>query len=224
MESVTLETLLKQLNSNDPVVVAGGLNQLMKKTPNEEFKKVVKLLDIIQLFSSSTNIGCYNVASYLPDLLTKKSILFDQTIIQALSPKNCGGCLLCLLLIIIKLIPSLEGKFYSFIINYLGDYDGKIFEKKSFNTFAQRIYESIDLDSSKKEDLCQKMNEGPFKDYILGMGRLITDDKFIEVSRNNSKEANEIIETHIKQKDKFDYEEAGEILKIISERSAKTEQ
>ena len=40
MESLTPETLLKQLNSNDPVIVASGLNQLMKKTPNEEFKKV----------------------------------------------------------------------------------------------------------------------------------------------------------------------------------------
>ena len=67
------------------------------------------------------------------------------------------------------------------------------------------------------------MNEGAYKDYILGMGRLITDDKFLEVSKNNSKEANEIIETHIKQKDKFDFEEAGEILKIISERTSKIE-
>ena len=32
MESLTPETLLKQLNSNDPVIVASGLNQ--RGTPN----------------------------------------------------------------------------------------------------------------------------------------------------------------------------------------------
>lgn len=213
MESTTYEPLVKKIQSTDPNEVAAGLSELLKIKNQNEFKSIVSSLDLVSIFSSKNNISCFKVANNLTDLLTKKSILSEETVIQSLTKNNCGGCFLCLLLLIVKIIPSLEGKLYSFIINYLGDYNGNLFEKKAFNLFARRIYENFNFESDEKE-LCKRMKEGSFKDYIMGMGKLLTDERFVELSKNDSKEANDEIESFIKAKDGFNYDIACELLKF----------
>lgn len=213
MESFPNEHLIKKLQSEDPQEVSSGLSELLKLKNQNEFKSVVSSLDLVSIFSNKNNISCFKVVNYLPDLLTKKSILSEETVIQSLTKNNCGGCFLCLLLLIVKIVPSIEAKLYSFIISYLGDYNGSLFEKKAFSLFARRIYENFDFESKEKE-LCKRIKEGSFKDYIMGMGKLITDERFVELCKNDSKEANDEIESFIKVKDGFNYDIACELLKF----------
>ena len=37
---------------------------------------------------------------------------------------GCGGCLMSVIFLIVGSLPSLETKFYNYVINYLGDYEG----------------------------------------------------------------------------------------------------
>ena len=111
MES-TNDSLVKKIQSNDPNEAASGLSELLKIKNQNEFKNIVSSLDLISIFSSKNNISCFKVANNLTDLLTKKSILSEETVIQSLTKNNCGGCFLCLLLLIVKIIPSLEGKLF----------------------------------------------------------------------------------------------------------------
>ena len=166
--------------------------------------------DLCKIFTKKQNYTNQNVVSFLPDLLNKISVLKDENIFTCFN--GCGGCLITLFFLIVGSIPALETKIYNYIINYLGDYDGKILEKKSFMVLAEKIVE--DLNNSDKE-ICERINNKTWKDYLQATGVLFSSNEFVEKSKEDSHKVNKFVEDYIIKHDSFNKENAKEIIKLI---------
>ena len=166
--------------------------------------------DLYTIFTKKRNYSNQNIASLLPDLLNKISVLKDENVFTCFN--GCGGCLLTIFFLIVGNIPSLETKIYNFIINYLGDYDGVIFEKKSFNIMAQRIVEDL---KNSDDEICERFNNKIWKDYLQATGILFSSNEFVEKSKEDSHKVNKFVEDYIKKNDGFNKENAKEIIKLL---------
>ena len=216
MESYSLENVFKNLYSDNFLSIDKMINYLLKKCTDEEFKSIItnKQFNLVKLFTNETNIKSKKIAIFLPDLLTKISIYTHKNIIECFN--NCGACFLCAIFNIIQNCPSLEGKFYSFLISYLGDYDGDILEKKSFKTCAEKTFNIFNKDLNKNDiEYCKHMEKGEWCDYIEGMGILFINDLFVERIKENPKSINQIIEQFIKDKNCFNKINAQELIDIV---------
>ena len=216
MESYSLENVLQNLYSDSFISIENMLNYLLKKCTDEEFKSIIKnkKFNLVQLFTKESNLKSKKIAIFLPDILTKISIYTHKNIIESFN--NCGACFLCVFFNIIQNIPSLEGKFYSFLISYLGDYDGDILEKKSIKICAERTYNIFNKDLNNNNiEYCHHMEKGEWCDYIEGMGKLFINDLFVEKIKNNPKGINQVIENFIKEKNCFNKNNADELINFV---------
>ena len=195
------DQLINDLESNNSDKISTALNYLMLKCSNDDFISITKKLNLFKVFLSPSSITNKKIANYLPDLLTKKSVLTKHNIIQCFSKNNCGGCFLTAIFNLSHNIPSIQQKMYSYIVNYLEDYEGVVFERKSFGEFAKRIWECFD-----KND---------FKNYVQGMGCLFANEKFVEFVKEDPKLANHKIEEFIKENDGFDKGKAELFIKTM---------
>ena len=83
---------------------------------------------------------------------------------------------------IVANVPLLETKLYNFIINYLGDYDGVILEKKSFMAMAKRIVGDL---KDTNDEICERFNNNIWKDYLQATGVLFSSNEFVEKSKED---------------------------------------
>ena len=118
--------------------------------------------------------------------------------------------------LIVGNIPSLETKLYNFVINYLGDYDGMILEKNSFNKMASKINEDL---KNSDEEICSRFNNSIWKDYLQATGILFSSNDFVEKSKEDSAKVNNFVEEYIKNHDGFNKENAKEIIKLLKEKN-----
>ena len=213
-EEDIIQGMIKKANSDNPKEVKEGLNYICKKMKSEKLKNIClnknSNFDLYKIFTKKQNYSNQNVVSILPDLLNKISVLKDENIFTCFN--GCGGCLITIFFLIVGNIPALETKIYNYIINYLGDYDGVILEKKSFMIMAQKIVE--DLNNSDKE-ICERFNNQIWKDYLQATGVLFSSNEFVEKSKEDSHKVNKFVEDYIKKHDGFNKENAKEILKLM---------
>ena len=104
-------------------------------------------------------------------------------------------------------IPSLEIKFYNYIINYLGHYGGVILKKKSFMIMEQRIMEDI---KDSDEEIWERFGGNISKDYVQTAGVLFGSNDFSEKSKEDLYEVNKFVEDYIEKHDGFNKEKAKE--------------
>ena len=123
--------------------------------------------------------------------------------------------LMTVIFLIVANVPLLETKLYNFIINYLGDYDGVILEKKSFMAMAKRIVGDL---KDTNEEICERFNNNIWKDYLQATGVLFSSNEFVEKSKEDSSEVNKFVEDYIKKHDGFNKGNAIEILKLLKEQ------
>lgn len=211
-------SILDQLNSNDISEVEKGLNYLNKNMKPNEIMKLINLndnkgLNLYKIFFKKQNLSSAKIASLLPPVLNKISVFKGENIFVSFN--ECGGCLLTILFLIVAYNPKLEEKIYNFIINYLGDYNGHLIEKKSFAICANKTKEELQENENDKE-YCEKLRNGNWKDYIQGMGVLFSDDTFVDKVKEDSKKVNEFVENFIKKNNAFDKNKAKELIKEIA--------
>ena len=217
MESEDINEIIKKTNSDNLTEVEESLNYICKKMKSKELKTIIldknSKFNLYKIYTKKKNYSNQKIASLLPDLLNKISVLKDENIF--ISFNGCGGCLITVIFLIVGNLPSLESKFYNFIINYLGDYDGVIFEKNSFMKMAERIVD--DLKESECE-ICERFNNNVWKDYLQATGILFSSNEFVEKSKEDSHEVNKFIEDYIKKHDGFNKEKAKEIIQLLIEK------
>ena len=213
-EEDIIRGMINKANSDNTIEVTEGLNYICKKMKSENLKNICSNknynFDLYTIFTKKRNYSNQNIASLLPDLLNKISVLKDENVFTCFN--GCGGCLLTIFFLIVGNIPSLETKIYNFIINYLGDYDGVIFEKKSFNIMAQRIVEDL---KNSDDEICERFNNKIWKDYLQATGLLFSSNEFVEKSKEDSHKVNKFVEDYIKRNDGFNKENAKEIIKLL---------
>jgi len=218
MEMDDESKILQKCYSDNIIEVEEGLNYISKKMKSENIKKILmdkdNNLNLEKIYSKKQNYTNAKISSLLPDLLNKISILKDENVI--LSFNGCGGCLMSIIFIIVGNCPSLETKFYNFIINYLGDYDGVIFEKKSFNIMAQKVAENF---NESNKEICERFNNNIWKDYLQATGTLFGSNEFVDKAKENPKKVNEFIEDYIKKHDSFNKDNAKKILQLLINES-----
>ena len=216
MESINeeIKNIIKKANTDNLTEVEEGLNYICKKMKSNDLKNICSnkdyRFDIYKIFTKKQNFTNQKIASLLPDLLNKISVLKDENVFTCFN--GCGGCLLTIFFLIVGNIPSLETKIYNFIINYLGDYDGVIFEKKSFNIMAQRIVEDL---KNSDDEICERFNNKIWKDYLQATGILFSSNEFVEKSKEDSHKVNKFVEDYIKKNDGFNKENAKEIINLL---------
>jgi hypothetical protein len=212
--------ILSELYSNNQEKVYNKLYSLINKTEEKIFKNLINSpnLNIPKIFIY--NIKHKPICNLLPDFLLKTSIYLNKNVIKCFN--NCGACFLCVCFNIVYYIPSLEGKIYSFLLNYLGDYDGKILEKKSFKecclrtaNLFQDFYNKNNNEKNENKEYCKNMEKNIWSDYIQGMGRLFIDDDLVEKIKEDPEDMNYLIEKFIKDNDVFDYDKAEEFVNNI---------
>ena len=209
------DQLINDLESNNSDKISTALNYLMLKCSNDDFISITKKLSLFKVFLSPSSITNKKIANYLPDLLTKKSVLTKHNIIQCFSKNNCGGCFLTAIFNLSHNIPSIQQKMYSYIVNYLEDYEGVVFERKSFGEFAKRIWECFDKNDENNVEYCMRITNDNFKNYVQGMGCLFANEKFVEFVKEDPKLANHKIEEFIKENDGFDKGKAELFIKTM---------
>ena len=213
----TIKNMIDKTNSDNIEEVEEGLNYICKKIKSKDFEKIClnenSNFNLYQIFTKKENYSNQKIASLLPELLNKISILKDENIFLCLN--NCGGCLMAIIFLIVGSVPSLETKLYNFVINFLGDYDGMILEKKSFKKMADKILEDL---KNSDEEICTRFNNGVWKDYLQATGILFSSNEFVEKSRENSSKVNKFVEEYIKNHDGFNKENAKEIIKLLKEQ------
>ena len=201
-EDKIIEEIIKKTNSDNLIEVEEGLNYICKKMKSKDLKQIVldknSNFNLYKIYTKKQNYTNQKIASLLPDLLNKISVLKDENIF--ISFNGCGGCLITVIFLIVGNLPSLESKFYNFIINYLGDYDGVILEKNSFMKMAERILN--DFKESECE-ICERFNNNIWKDYLQATGVLFSSNEFVEKSKEDSHEVNKFVEDYIKKHDLF---------------------
>jgi len=216
MDEISL--ILNDLYSSNQNTVQNKLHSLLFKTEEKIFKLLISSpkLNIPKIFVN--NIKNAAICKLFPDFLIKTSIYLNKNIIKCYN--NCGACFLCTCFNIVTYCPSLEGKIYSFLLNYLGDYEGKILEKKSFkecclrttNFFIDYYNNNNDINNI---EYCKIMKKEIWSDYIQGMGRLFIDDDLVEKIKEDPEDMNYLIEKFIKDNEIFDYNKAEEFIKNI---------
>ena len=215
MESINEETknIIKKANSDNLNEVEEGLNYICKKMKSNDLKNICSNkdygFDIYKIFTKKQNYTNQKIASFLPDLLNKISILKDENIFMCFN--GCGGCLITVIFLIVGNVPSLQTKLYNFVINYLGDYNGAIFEKNSFMKMAEKIVDDL---KESDDEICGRFNNSIWKDYLQATGELFTSNEFVEKSQEDSTKVNKIIEDYIK-KNGFNKQNAKDLLKLI---------
>ena len=213
-ENDVLKEMVNKTNSDNLKEVDEGLNYICKKIKSKDLKTICSdknyNFDLYKIYTKKQNYSNQKIASFLPDLLNKISVLKDENIFTCFN--GCGGCLMTVIFLIVGNIPSLETKFYNYIINYLGDFDGVILEKKSFKIMAEKIVG--DLKDSNKE-ICERFNNSIWKDYVQATGVLFSSNEFVEKSKEDSYEVNQFVENYIKKHDGFNKENAREIINLI---------
>ena len=216
-EDKIIEEIIKKTNSDNLIEVEEGLNYICKKMKSKDLKQIVldknSNFNLYKIYTKKQNYTNQKIASLLPDLLNKISVLKDENIF--ISFNGCGGCLITVIFLIVGNLPSLESKFYNFIINYLGDYDGVILEKNSFMKMAERILN--DFKESECE-ICERFNNNIWKDYLQATGVLFSSNEFVEKSKEDSHEVNKFVEDYIKKHDGFNKENAKQIIKLLMEK------
>ena len=216
-EDKIIEEIIKKTNSDNLIEVEEGLNYICKKMKSKDLKQIVldknSNFNLYKIYTKKQNYTNQKIASLLPDLLNKISVLKDENIF--ISFNGCGGCLITVIFLIVGNLPSLESKFYNFIINYLGDYDGVILEKNSFMKMAERIVN--DFKESECE-ICERFNNNIWKDYLQATGVLFSSNEFVEKSKEDSHEVNKFVEDYIKKHDGFNKENAKQIIKLLMEK------
>ena len=215
MESINEETknIIKKANSDNLNEVEEGLNYICKKMKSNDLKNICSNkdygFDIYKIFTKKQNYTNQKIASFLPDLLNKISILKDENIFMCFN--GCGGCLITVIFLIVGNVPSLQTKLYNFVINYLGDYNGAIFEKNSFMKMAEKIVDDL---KESDDEICGRFNNSIWKDYLQATGELFSSNEFVEKSQEDSTKVNNIIEDYIK-KNGFNKQNAKDLLKLI---------
>ena len=213
-ENYIIKEMISKANSDNTKEVEEGLNYICKKIKSKDLKLICTdknyNFNLYEIYTKKQNYSNYKIAALLPDLLNKISVLKDENIFTSFS--GCGGCLMTTFFLIVGNIPSLETKFYNYIINYLGDYDGVILEKKSFMIMAQRIMEDL---KDSDEEICERFNTNIWKDYVQATGVLFSSNDFVEKSKEDAYEVNQFVENYIKKHDGFNKEKAKEILNLL---------
>jgi hypothetical protein len=212
-----IKSMIKKANSDNVLEVEEGLNYICKKLKSKELEKIClsKSIDfnLYKIYTKKANYSVQKIALLLPDLLNKISVLKDENIFKCFN--GCGGCLMTVIFLIVGNIPSLETKFYNFVINYLGDYDGMILEKNSFKKMADKIVEDL---KNSNEEICTRFNNSIWKDYLQATGILFSSNDFVEKSKEDSSKVNTFVEEYIKNHDGFNKENAEEIVKLLKEQ------
>ena len=215
MESINeeIKNIIKKANSDNLNEVEESLNYICKKMKSNDLKKICSNkdygFDIYKIFIKKKNYTNLKIASLLPDLLNKISILKDQNIFICFN--GCGGCLITVIFLIVGNVPSLQTKLYNFVINYLGDYNGAIFEKNSFMKMAEKIVDDL---KESDDEICGRFNNSIWKDYLQATGELFSSNEFVEKSQEDSTKVNTIIEDFIK-KNGFNKQNAKDLLKLV---------
>ena len=215
MESINeeIKNIIKKANSDNLNEVEEGLNYICKKMKSNDLTNICSNkdygFDIYKIFIKKKNYTNPKIASLLPDLLNKISILKDENIFMCFN--GCGGCLITVIFLIVGNVPSLQTKLYNFVINYLGDYNGAIFEKNSFMKMAEKIVDDL---KESDDEICGRFNNSIWKDYLQATGDLFSSNEFVEKSQEDSTKVNTIIEDFIK-KNGFNKQNAKDLLKII---------
>lgn len=214
MESKNLsnESLLNKLNSSDESEIEGGINYLCKTIKPKDFMKIIDQgFNISKIYSNIENLNNTKIASSLPEILNKISAFQGDNIFCCFN--GCGGCLLAVFFIIVASNPNLEEKIYNYLINYLGDFNGCILEKKSFFACAQKTEKEFEAKKNEKNvEFCERIKEGVWKDYVQGMGLLFSNDDFVEKTKENSRKVNTFVEEYIKSNNGFNKKIAQEII------------
>ena len=216
-EDKIIEEIIKKTNSDNLIEVEEGLNYICKKMKSKDLKQIVldknSNFNLYKIYTKKQNYTNQKIASLLPDLLNKISVLKDENIF--ISFNGCGGCLITVIFLIVGNLPSLESKFYNFIINYLGDYDGVILEKNSFMKMAERIVNDF---KESEYEICERFNNNIWRDYLQATGVLFSSNEFVEKSKEDSHEVNKFVEDYIKKHDGFNKENAKQIIKLLMEK------
>ena len=213
----TINNMIDKANSDNIEEVEEGLNYICKKIKSKDFEKIClnenSNFNLYKIFTKKSNYSNQKIASFLPELLNKISVLRDENIFLCFN--NCGGCLMSIIFLIVGSLPSLETKFYNFVINYLGDYDGMILEKNSFKKMADKILEDL---KNSDEEICTRFNNSIWRDYLQATGILFSSNDFVDKSREDSSKVNKFVEEYIKSHDGFNKENAKEIIKLLKEQ------
>jgi len=213
----TINNMIDKANSDNIEEVEEGLNYICKKIKSKDFEKIClnenSNFNLYKIFTKKSNYSNQKIASFLPELLNKISVLRDENIFLCFN--NCGGCLMSIIFLIVGSLPSLETKFYNFVINYLGDYDGMILEKNSFKKMADKILEDLKISD---EEICTRFNNSIWRDYLQATGILFSSNDFVDKSREDSSKVNKFVEEYIKNHDGFNKENAKEIIKLLKEK------
>ena len=213
----TIQKMLNQINTDKVKEVEEGLNYICRKISSKDLKKICSSEDnkfnLYKIFTKKANYTNQKIAVLLPEFLNKISVLKDENIFNSFN--GCGGCLMAVIFLIVGNLPSLETKFYNYVINYLGDFDGMILEKNSFKKMAEKIVEDL---KDSDEEICCRFNNSIWKDYLQATGILFSSDDFVEKSREDSAKVNKFVEDHIKNHNGFNKENAKEIIKLIKEQ------
>ena len=209
-----IKEMISKANSDNIKDVEEGLNYICKKIKSKDLKLICLdknyNFNLYKIYSKKQNYSNQKIASLLPDLLSKISVLKDENIFTSFN--GCGGCLMTTIFLIVGNIPSLETKFYNYIINYLGDFDGIIFEKKAFMIMAKRIMDDL---KDSDDEICERFNNNIWKDYVQATGVLFSSNDFVEKSKEDSYEVNKFVEDYIKKHDGFNKEKAKEIINLL---------
>ena len=197
----TINNMIDKANSDNIEEVEEGLNYICKKIKSKDFEKIClnenSNFNLYKIFTKKSNYSNQKIASFLPELLNKISVLRDENIFLCFN--NCGGCLMSIIFLIVGSLPSLETKFYNFVINYLGDYDGMILEKNSSipeyitngkNTIAIRMATSKSL-----EELIEKTGSPIFMSSANHSGEPIC--KSLEEIENTFPKIDGIVEGNV---------------------------
>ena len=213
----TIQKMLNQINSENVEEVEEGLSYICKNIKSKDLEKICSSKDnkfnLYKIFTKKANYTNQKIAVLLPEFLNKISVLKDENIFNSFN--GCGGCLMATIFLIVGNIPSLETKFYNFVINYLGDFDGMILEKNSFKKMAEKIVEDL---KDSDEEICCRFNNSIWKDYLQATGILFSSNDFVEKSKEDSSKVNKFVEDYIKNHDGFNKENAKEIIKLIKEQ------
>ena len=208
------EEMIKKANSDNPSDVEAGLNYICKKMKSKDLKRLIleknSSFNLYNIYIKKANYTNQKIASMLPELLNKISVLKDENIFECFC--GCGGCLMTIFFLIVGSTPALETKIYNYIINYLGDYDGAILEKNSFMKMAEKIVEDL---KESDEEICGRFNTSIWRDYVQATGVLFSSDDFVEKSKEDSNQVNKFVEDYIKKHDGFNKEKAKEIIKLL---------
>ena len=107
-EEDIIRGMINKANSDNTVEVTEGLNYICKKMKSENLKNICSNknynFDLYKIFTKKRNYSNQNIASLLPDLLNKISVLKDENVFTCFN--GCGGCLLTIFFLIVGNIPS----------------------------------------------------------------------------------------------------------------------